>query len=463
MNAPLIWVVLPLVFAVILWLLRWREGWVTRLGVGLCLLLALLAWLVPIDAGFRLFGRRWEIESALALAGRQLVVGNNDRPLLVFFYLIAAFWFGGSREARAHRFMVPYGLAVAALLLAALSVQPFLYAALLVELAVLLSIPLVSPPGKPVGTGALRYLIFQTFAMPFVLLAGWALSAVEANPVNTFFPLLAEVFLGLGFALWLAVFPFYTWMPLVAEEADPYPLGYLLMLLPMTFLLLGVKYINAVTWLKNLPELWEVLRLSGVVMIVTAGGWAVFQRHLGRLFAYAVIIETGISLLALSLNTPESMEIFAMLFLPRVLALALWALSASVLQGLHRSLRFEDLERAAETSPFASAGLAVAYLSLAGLPLLAGFPTRFLLLEALASQSPLSAVLALAGMGGLLLSGFRVLAVLTGGYFGPREPRETPFQALLIGVGVAALILLGFFPRLLFPAMLGLVPAILMP
>ncbi len=463
MNAPLIWVVLPLGFAVILWLLRWREGWVTRLGVGLCLLLALLAWVLPIDTGIRLFGRRWEIESALALAGRQLVVQNNDRPLLVFFYLIAAFWFGGSREARAHRFMVPYGLAVAAILLAALSVQPFLYAALLVELAVLLSIPLVSPPGRPVGTGALRYLIFQTFAMPFVLLAGWALSAVEANPANTFFPLLAEIFLGLGFALWLAVFPFYTWMPLVAEEAEPYPLGYLLMLLPTTFLLLGVKYIYAVAWLKNLPELGEVLRLSGVVMVVTAGGWAVFQRHLGRLFAYAVIIETGISLLALSLASPVSMETFAMLFLPRVLALALWALSASVLRGLGKSLRFEDLERAAEFYPFASAGLATAYLSLAGLPLLAGFPVRFLLLEQLASQSPLSAVLALAGMGGLLLSGFRVLAVLTGGYFGPREARETPFQALLIVVGVAALILLGLVPSLLFPAMRGLMPAILTP
>ncbi|BAJ62065.1 proton-conducting transporter transmembrane domain-containing protein [Anaerolinea thermophila] len=463
MNAPLIWILFPLFFAFILWLVRWREGWVMRLGVVLCLLLALLAWLLPIGTGFRVFGNRWEIEPTLALAGRQLVVQNNDRPLLIFVYLIAAFWFGGSREARAHRFMIPYGLAVAALLLAALSVQPFLYAALLVELAVLLSIPLVAPPGKPVGTGALRYLIFQTFAMPFILLAGWALSAVEANPANTFFPLLAQIFLGVGFALWLAVFPFYAWMPLVAEEADPYPLGYLLMLLPTTFLLLGVRYINAVAWLKDLSALWEVLRLTGVVMILTAGGWAVFQRHLGRLFAYAVTIETGTSLLALSLNTPQSMETFAMLFLPRVLALALWALSASVMRSGGKGLRFEDLDRAAETFPFASAGLATAYLSLAGLPLLAGFPARFLLLEELATRAPLSAVLALAGTGGLLLSGFRVLAVLTGGYFGPREPRETPFQAILISVGVVVLILLGFLPRLLFPAMLGLVPAILMP
>jgi len=459
-SAALVWVMLPLASAVGLWFLRRREGLVVLVATAICLLLAGLAWLMPIGKALRLGPLLMEIRPVLEIAGRRLVLLDTDRPLLLFFYAIGAFWFAGTQQASGHRLLAPYGLGIIALLVAALAVEPFLYASLLIEMAVLLSIPMLVPPGEErISRGVLRYLIFQTLAMPFLMLAGWALAGVESNPADTNLVTLAVVFLGLGFAFWLAVFPFYTWVPLLSGQARPYVVGFLYLVLPTSVLLLGVDIINAYGWLRNTPQLYLVLRLAGALMVVTAGVWAAFQQDAGRLLGYAVIVETGFSLLALSLNTHLGTEIFTMLFLPRVLALGLWSLSVSVFLNDGHSLQYHSLQRIAEKFPFASAGLSASLLTLAGLPLLAAFPVRQVLLQEVAVLSPLTALWVLGGSMGLLFSAFRLLSVITGGYFGPRPRGETRSQIFLISSGVIALLLVGLMPRLFLPLLTNLLSA----
>lgn len=60
---------------------------------------------------------------------------------------------------------------------------------------------------------------------------------------------------------------------------------------------------------------------------------------------------------------------------------------------------------------------------------------------------------------GLLFSAFRLLAVITGGYFGPRQAGEKRMQTTLIGLGILALLLIGFIPRLFLPEFAGLLRA----
>ncbi|HMN61431.1 MAG TPA: hypothetical protein PJ988_13750, partial [Anaerolinea sp.] len=93
MSAALVWVLLPLVSAVGLWFLRRREGLVVLIATVICLLLAGLAWLMPIGKALRLGPLLLEIRPALEIAGRRLVLVDADRPLLLFFYAIGAFWF----------------------------------------------------------------------------------------------------------------------------------------------------------------------------------------------------------------------------------------------------------------------------------------------------------------------------------------------------------------------------------
>ncbi|PKN82129.1 MAG: hypothetical protein CVU46_18305, partial [Chloroflexi bacterium HGW-Chloroflexi-8] len=123
-------------------------------------------------------------------------------------------WFLGSKIAVTNTEFTPNGLGILALLTAAFSVQPFLYSALIIEIAVLISIPMLIQPSKLLEIGVSRFLIFQTLAMPFILLAGWGFEQATISSNSAQINLFSAVLLGFGFSLWLAVFPFYTWVPL---------------------------------------------------------------------------------------------------------------------------------------------------------------------------------------------------------------------------------------------------------
>jgi formate hydrogenlyase subunit 3/multisubunit Na+/H+ antiporter MnhD subunit len=231
-SAPLIWIILPGAAAVgLLGLRRWpRIQWVT--GLVVTLLLALLAWRLPIGQLVILGPLNFKIEPTLAVLGRKFTILDAARPGLQAIYLIAAFWFGGAIMARPGRLFIPMGLAILALLTAAVAVTPLLYAALLIEVAVLVSIPLLAAAGQPLGQGVLRYLSFQTLGMPFILLTGGLLVGIETDPGNPELVRRVGLLLALGFSLLLAIFPFHTWIPRLTEEAHPYAAAFVLLILP---------------------------------------------------------------------------------------------------------------------------------------------------------------------------------------------------------------------------------------
>lgn len=459
MNAPFVWIVLPMICGLLFWFLRSRTGLVILLSTILNLALAGMAWLLPFGRFVRLGPLSFEVETTLAFAGRRLVLDSTDQAFLIFIYLVCAFWFASSYTAGAHSLLIPFGTGVVALLVASLAVEPFLYAALLIEMAVLLAVPVLAPPGKPFGQGVPRFVIFQTLAMPFILLAGWALGEVEDNLSNTLLVSLASIFLGLGFAFWLAVFPFYSWVPLLSEQSHPYITGFILLMFPTVDLLLCLRFLDQFGWLRAMPSLSEILMLVGVIMVASAGIWSAFQRDLSRLFGYAVIVETGFSVLAISLANRVGSELFASMFLPRLIALSLWALALSVILQQVKTTRFDDIQGLFNQMPFASGGLAVAALSTAGLPLLAGFPIRIVLMEELSAQSLGVGLAALAGSVGMLFSVFRALTVLARGSIIPQSFRESRTQSVLLIAGMAGLLIIGIFPQVFLPLLTPLLRA----
>lgn len=127
---------------------------------------------------------------------------------------------GTQASGTANRF-VSIGLMIISLLTASIAVEPFLFAALLLEIAAMLVIPLLVPIYQKPGRGVVRFLIYQTIAMPFILFSGWMLAGVEASPGDLGTTTQAGTMLGLGFAFLLAVFPLYNWIPMLMEEAAP--------------------------------------------------------------------------------------------------------------------------------------------------------------------------------------------------------------------------------------------------
>ncbi len=459
MNAPLIWVFLPAIASVVFWFIRRRTGRVILLADAICFLLAVLALALPIGELVQIGPLAFRINPDLAFAGRRLVLENTDRAFLVLVYFFCMFWFTGSYAVARNPLLIPFGLGMATLLVAAMAVQPFLYAALLVEMAVLLAIPMLALHEKSMGQGVLRFLIFQTLAMPFILLAGWALAGVDTNPSNQTLIQLAMAFLGLGFAFWLAIFPFYTWIPLLAEQSYPYASGFVFVLLPMVNLFLGLGFLDRFGWLSSDPNVLQAIGTAGTLMVVTAGIFAAFQKDLARLLGYGVIVETGFSLLAISLGSRIGQELFASMFLPRLISFGLWAVALSILRQEAPTTRFDDTWGISQRLPFASAGLALASLTVAGLPLLAVFPIRLVLTEELSRQSLVTGLWILAGTVGMLFSTFRALSVLIRGRSLAQSIGETKFQIAILVGGMVGLMLVGLLPQVFLPLARGLLSA----
>jgi NADH-quinone oxidoreductase subunit N len=446
MSAPLLWIFLPAGTAVLLWLPR-NQRLVTLVACLLTLFLGLAAWLLPIDTALTLGSFTFKIAPALSILGRRLVLSNADRTLLTLIYGSAFLWFVPAGILKMAQRLLPPGLIITALLVASIAVEPFLYAALLIESAVLLAIPLLSPPGQKPGNGLLRFLIFQTLAMPFILFSGWLLAGIEANPGDLGLVTQAAILLGLGFAFLLAVIPFHTWIPMLVEEVHPLSFGFVLWMFPTITIFFGLGFLDRYTWLRTSGQLNLVLATVGGLMVVTGGLLAAFQQHLGRIFAYTLIAESGFSLLAISLGSASGLEAFLLLLIPRLLAMVIWSLALSILRPVAPELTYNAVKGLGRKWPFAAAGIVLANLSLAGLPLLAGFPPHLAVWERLASQSlPLLAWVFLGSLG-LIIAAVRSLAALSAFSPGGWRVNETVLQRLFLLGGWLALLIIGLLPQ----------------
>jgi formate hydrogenlyase subunit 3/multisubunit Na+/H+ antiporter MnhD subunit len=447
MNAPTVWILFPFLLGVLL-LLVTNQRLLTLIGGTMAVTLAIIAQFVPLEQALTVGSYSLRIESSLSVLGRVLLIQPTEGSLLALIYGGAALWFfGAEASARATR-IVPLGFMIIALMVASIAVEPFLYAALFIEMAILLAIPMLTSIYTPPGRGVVRFLIYQTLAMPFILLAGWLLAGVESSPGDLALAAQSTVLLALGFAFLLAIFPLYNWIPLLLEETSPYTAGFLLWVLPTMTIIFGAGFLDRYSWLRDSRELMVGLRYMGLIMVVTGGAFAAFQRHLGRIMAYGSVAETGFSLLALSLDPRLGVPILFLLIPARALGLAVWALSLTIIRQNVATMRFGAARGILRVTPMAGAGMIAASLSTGAFPLLAGFPARLAIWEGLSRVSLDAALWMGLGIVGLLTSTFRSLAVISmADEYTSWEARETPTQMLMLGLGILGLFVLGLFPQ----------------
>lgn len=425
-------------------------------GTATSLVLASLALILPVEDIF--FVGPWTIRMAetWSFLGRRLELGGDDRPALMALYFGTAFWFGAAYIARPGRIFVPLGMGIVALFTAAIAVEPFLYAALIIATAVILSIPLLITTGHVVGRGVLRYLTFQTLGIPFILFSGWTLTGSEISPPELGIVTRASVLLGLGFVFLLAVFPFHTWIPMLAEESHPYAAAFVFLMLPGAVLFFGLGFLDRYAWLRNSETVYLLLRSVGIWMVILAGVLAAYQRNLGRMLGFAVIVEMGFGLVVVGLaqgdQTGEYLSILFASLLPRGFALGVWALALTVIRSKTAGLNFRDVQGIARQAPIAAASLMLAHFSIAGLPLLAGFPLRMAVMDGLAEGSLTSALWTLIGSAGLFGGGLRTLAVLIMGQADTNwTTTETPAQTFFLSGGCLVLVAAGILPHVYLP------------
>lgn len=463
MNSPIIWIFLPGVSSIILLIIRRWNNFMNYLGFALAILLSWLAWTIQIGQTYSIGSITFKLEESFAILGRKFVLNPQDTSSLVLIYAGVAFWFGAARVARTQPNFIPAGMGVASLLTAAIAVEPFLYAALLIEISILVFVLIMLEPGKEIGRGALRFLTLQTLGLPFILFAGWLLTGSEVGPIEVNRVIQASVMLGFGFALLLAIFPFHTWIPMIAEESHPYVVAFVFYLLPIVVTLFGLGFLDQYSWFRNQPNVRLIIQYAGVIMIITGGVWILFQLHLGRIIGFAMICESGVVLLLVSTNLAHPgnsplLEILFIQLLPRGLSLGLWALSSVALcsspNNWYEALRFRNLVGLARNYPIASTGVVLSLLSLSGFPLLAGFPARLALWNGLASESIALGLIVIFGCSCILFIGLRTLAVLVmGNDEGDWKFNEQWRVNIFLIIGICVLILFGVMPQLYTPMM----------
>lgn len=468
MSAPMIWIGLPIAIAGVLYLLRGLHTLTFISGLLLSSWLWIAAWLLPIGEVVTLGGRTLRISENFSVLGREFILMDSDRGLLVLVYFAVMVWIIGAWFAKPGSAFIPFAFAVSALLIGALAVEPFLYAALLIEISVLISVPMLSPPTQTPGRGIFRFLAFQTLGMPFILLAGWFLTGLEASPGQSDLVLRAGLLIGIGLSFLLAVVPFHSWVPQLAEESHPYPAAFLLFLLSSMISIFGLGFLDRFIWLRESDTVFLGLRVVGALMLLVGGAWGAVEKHLGRALGHLSIAETGISLLAIGIGSPSGVLIFFWLMVARLLAYVPLAAGISMVwEATEGELRLDRLWGKGHQMPLIAGIVVLGQFAMVGVPLLVSFPARLALWRVLAGVAPLVAAIAFLGNIGLLVGAGRSLSALfvpfsnqdplqvdtSGGIFA-REgtlASERLLEWLVYLTLVFAVNLFGLFPQVYLP------------
>jgi NADH-quinone oxidoreductase subunit N len=154
-------------------------------------------------------------------------------------------------------------------------------------------------------------------------------------------------------------------------------------------------------------------------------------------------------------------ELFFASLVTRGLSLGLWALALSGLRNHVNGFDLKDLKGVGRKYPIILTSVIAAIFCLAGIPLLASFPMRLVVIEGLSLVAPQNAVLAILGSFGLLIAAFRTLSTMvtdTGN--DPWLANEPRILVIFLMIGLFGLLLLGLFPNLLIQLLTDL-PAVL--
>jgi formate hydrogenlyase subunit 3/multisubunit Na+/H+ antiporter MnhD subunit len=451
-NLPFLLLTIPLIVGAVTHLLN-RWVWAQSIiAGGAMLILALFAAQVPIGQTAIAFGREVVLQASWQVLGRTFNFASSDRPALLFGYLTATFFFFGAAATRVPRNFIPLACVLLSLLAATIFVEPFLFAALFLEIMAIAAAFLLCDPEFSNTRGAMRLLVLFSLGVPFILLAGWQLEGLLSNPENANLVESAILLLSIGFVILLAIVPFHSWVPIVAEDAPSYSSAYILTIIPaaVTFFLLNT--FEQLPGLQTNVMLLTALRWGGIASIILGGIFASGQRNFGRLLGYSVLIDFGATNLALSLHSTLGLQVVFVMLVTRTLGLAVWGLGLGALSP-NGADDFIQLRGKAIHYPFTALSVLIGGLSVAGFPLTVGFVGRWAFYQQLAQEN-LTASLALLFASGAVLSSYGLgVWEMLAPHPGQAAPNdlEPIYTGIYAGAGVAIIILLGLFPQWLLP------------
>jgi len=260
-------------------------------------------------------------------------------------------------------------------------------------------------------------------------------------------PGIALLITGLGFKL--AVVPFHLWTPDVYEGAPAPVTAYIATVSKGAVFALLLRYFHDSKVLV-IPSVFLVFSVIALASMLAGNLLALLQRNIKRMLAYSSIAHLGYILVAFEAGGNLGAEAVTF-YLAAYFVTTLGAFGVvSVLSGPDReTVMIEEYRGLFWRRPLVAAIFTAMLLSLAGIPLTAGFIAKFYVVAAGASAAMWALVIVLVVTSGIGL--YYYLRVILAMYARPEEvpaaePRLHPAARLLLAALSVLLVWIGILP-----------------
>jgi multicomponent Na+:H+ antiporter subunit D len=333
-------------------------------------------------------------------------------------------------------------------------------------------------PSRQALTASFKYLVTGTLGATFYLIGvgylymmtgtlNLADMAVRVGEVSETMPvLIASGFLLMGLALKAALFPMHAWMP-NAYQFAPTPVTLFFAACSTKVALFVLIRFDFLVLQPNLGALSEMF--AAFLIPLCAAGFlvgstvAIFERDLKRMLGYSSVAQIGYILLAVSLASAAGLTAAVVHMFNHALMKAALFMAVGGFVLRYGTSNLDQLAGAGKTMPLTMLAFVLAGLSLIGVPLTAGFISKWLLIQALLEMGAIGIALTVLVLVSSLLAVVYVWKVVEVAYF--REPSaallakskqgpEAPLaMSVLLWLLVAANFYFGLEPSL--PVSLG--------
>ncbi len=240
--------------------------------------------------------------------------------------------------------------------------------------------------------GSFKYMMLSAVATVFLLVAVALLFAITggvsfgelAQGVKTGGPVVFISFAFIFFALALksGMMPFHGWLP-DAYTASP---------APVSILLAGIvtKIAGVYTMIRLVLEVFgfnsvfmNLLLVVGAVSTVLGAFFALGQKDFKRMLAYSSISQIGYIMMGLAAGTPLGLIGAVFHFFNHAIFKSLLFLNSGAVETATGTRNFDELGGLAEKMPVTGTTSVIGLLSTAGIPPLAGFWSKLVIIVAL--------------------------------------------------------------------------------
>jgi multicomponent Na+:H+ antiporter subunit D len=252
----------------------------------------------------------------------------------------------------------------------------------------------------------------------------------------------------MGFGLKAALVPFHAWLP-DAHPSAPAPIS--AMLSGLLIKVSGIYALFRITFslFGMTPLLSQVLMAVGTISIVVAALLALGQKDIKRMLAYSSISQVGYIVLGLALGTPLGIAGGLFHLFNHAVAKGLLFLNSGSIQHITGTRNLEELGGLGKRAPITAGTNLVGALSIAGVPPLAGFWSKLIIIIALIQAKQLG--YALIAILASILTLWYYLLIQRKAFFGKisekwLQIKEAPFWMSAANIILALIcILVGIF------------------